>query len=885
MSDLPGGTLTFLFTDIEGSSARWERHHVAMRDALRRHDAIVRSTIEKHGGIVFEAAGDAFHAVFERAHDAAVAAHDVRTQLDAETWTAVDDLPVRIALHAGSANAAGGRYVGASIDAIKALVALCNGGQTVVSQSVAMLLASTLPTELSLTSIGSLQLEGERLTEIFQLDSAGKRTRFPAFRDPSQPATNLPRQFTSFVGRTTELAEMRSLLAESRVLTLCGPGGVGKSRTALALASEELQNWSDGVWFVPFAAIGDPGRLAEAAASALALGERHAKTACETLVEHLTKRRALLVFDNCEHVVEAASHLVSDIEHACPNVKIVATSREALRTPGERVYSLQPLAVNANFDRLPSIDSLEDSPAVALFLERARIVSQGVRYAAPERREIARLCMHLDGLPLAIELAAARSNVYPPSVLVDLIGRRFELLPPLAAGGTSPHRTLRGLVAWSYDLLSEQEQILFRRLAIFSGGWTVEAAEIVTSGSGLDSRDIFGLLANLFDKSLLQRPGDFGERFSFLETIRAYAVEMLEQSGELETMRRAHVEYFAMLTSHAEPSLRTSGQDVWLERLTIDADNVRTALDTGDANPALAKPAMLICANLARYWIILGSLREGSTRLRWALEHAEMEPKSLVRALTGAAIIALNQRMGEDFLSYAERARTAARDTDDAWTRAYAAVVYAAAMAYTMTSPETFAARDTAIREARRLAEGTADAWLYNHLDHAEIFCAETSGNFVIAAALEEIALEHAETSGDRILIISSSTYVAYRARSTNPMRSARLLQRASSMLAGSHVQGLALILECAVILAFEARLFELSANFMGAANANRLQSMSQGFRVDPDAHKTSLKRSLDGLRFGQLFREGSEWSFSKAVHALGELPDLLTQINRHVQD
>ncbi len=872
MRDLPSGTLTFLFTDVEGSSARWERNRTAMRDALRRHDAIVRRTLEAHAGIVLEAVGDAFHAVFERAEDAAACASDLRDTLDAEDWSAVDELPVRIALHAGSAVANEGRYAGAVVDAVKVLVALCHGGQTVVSQTVAMLLANTLPPELSLAPLGSLELDGERPTEIFQLEPRASPRRFPAFRDPSHPPTNLPRPFTSFIGRAAELAELRALLAESRVVTIVGPGGVGKTRTALALAADVRAGYPDGVFFISFASIEDAATLAEATTTALAIGERHARTAREALVDYFAKRRVLLVFDNCEHVVEAAADLVGRLERSCPNVTVIATSREALRTPGERAYALHPFAVPVLAGQLPSLEGLENSPAVALFLERARTVSQGMRYEAPERRAVAQLCVHLDGLPLAIELAAARSNVFPPSVMAELIERRFEVLPPLPAGGTSPHRTLHGLVAWSYDLLSEQEQMLFRRLAIFSGGWTIEQAETVASGNGLDGREIFGLLANLYDKSLITRPGDDDDRFAFLETIRAYALEVLENSSELSAARRAHVEYFALLTSHAEPSLRSSAQHEWIERLSADADNIRAALDATENDPALAAAGNVMCACLVRYWVIRGAFREGRARLARAVERTEFDPAMLVRALCGAAVIALNEIRGDDFLTFAERARIVADDVTDRWTIAYAAVILATARAYATASGASAAERekrDEAIADARRSAEETGDPWLLSHVSSAEIFKARSTGADDVASAREEEALANAERSGDRVLIAQNAVHVAYRLRTIDPARSLSLLERASRLLVSSHALILASCLECVVEIAFDARHFDDAARFMSAARGNRRAAGLPSYRLDPDAHRDALSEALGNGRFPECEREGEAWTFEGAVAAV----------------
>jgi predicted ATPase/class 3 adenylate cyclase len=609
---LPTGTITFLFTDIEGSTRLWEQHKAAMRSALARHDALVRHAIAAHDGVVFKTAGDGFHAAFARAPDALAAALESQRALYNEVWGPTGPLRVRMVLHTGVVEICDGEYVGIPLNRAARLMAIGYGGQTLVSQATAELVHDHLPPDVRLRDLGEHRLKDlTRPEQIFQLVAPDLPTDFPPLKTLAARPTNLPTQPTPLIGRDQEVATLRDRLrqVDGRLLTLTGPGGVGKTRLALQVAADMLDDFADGVFVVNLASVGDARLVASSIAQTLAIREAAGQPLIERVREALQERQLLLVLDNFEQVLDAAPQ-VADLLATCPRLKVLITSRAALRVRGERQIPVLPLALPDRIQRIDA-DAVAHVPAVTLFVERAQAVQPTFTLTAMNAPTVAEICQRLDGLPLAIELAAARITLFTPATLLARLENRLQLLIGGARDLPARQQTLRNTIDWSYNLLAAGEQTLFTRLAVFVGGWTEAAGDTVCNGEGDLPIDMLERLTALLGQSLVrQAEGVAGQpRFTMLETIREYAWERLETSGEVAILRHRHLAHYLALAEAAEPQLATSDQLVWLDRLAQDHDNLRAALAWAvDHEPALA---LRLGGALTDFWDTRGHHSEG----------------------------------------------------------------------------------------------------------------------------------------------------------------------------------------------------------------------------------------------------------------------------------
>jgi predicted ATPase/class 3 adenylate cyclase len=670
MATPPTGTVTFLFTDIEGSTRRWDAQPEAMRHALARHDAILRESIEQHGGYVFKTIGDAFCAAFAVAPDALQAALAAQHALHQEAWPEeTGALRVRMALHTGAAEVRDGDYFGPPLNRVARILSAGHGGQVTLSAIAQELVRDQLPAGVELWDLGEHRLKDLiRPERIYQLAAWGLPTDFPPLRTLDVRPHNLPLQATPFIGREREVAEARDRLLQpdTRLLTLIGPAGTGKTRLALQVAAECLDDMPDGVFFVALASISVPALVLPTVAAALGVKEVAGHPLAETLARQLRDRQVLLVLDNVEQLIAAAPS-IAGLLAACPSLKVLATSRTALHVYGEREYAVPPLTL-PDPRRLPPIDRLSQYSAVRLFIERAQDVVPDFAVTNETAPAVAEICARLDGLPLAIELAAARTRLLPPAALLGRLDRRLALLTGGARDLPARQQTLRGAIAWSYDLLAPQEQTLFQRLSVFAGGCTLEAAEAVC-GEGNGQRaasneegtgptlvvrcslpvardNVLDLLASLAEKSLLRRAeGPDGEpRVSLLETIREYALEQLEASGEGEQSRGAHARYFGALGEEAAPQLSGPHQALWLSRLEAEHDNLRAALRWSLGSGSDVETGVALAGRLAPFWEVRGHLSEGRRWLEQALAVAGAAPEPLrLRALSAAGGLARAQ--------------------------------------------------------------------------------------------------------------------------------------------------------------------------------------------------------------------------------------------------
>src|SRR5215210_2521886 len=542
MPSPPTGTVTFLFTDIEGSTRMWEKDPEAMGSTVARHDEVLRGAIEANEGHVFKTVGDAFCAAFPTAPDALEAAISAQRLLHAGGQDEESRLRVRMALHTGAAEERGGDYFGPPLNRVARLLSVGHGGQVLLSSPAQELVRDQLPTGADLRDLGEHRLKDLiRPERVFQLTAPVLPEDFPALRTLDARPNNLPVQPTPLVGREKEVGTVRErlLAPETRLLTLTGPGGTGKTRLALQVAAEALEDFEDGAFFVALAAIADPALVAPAIAGSLGVLDSGERPLIEGLKDHLRDRQPLLLLDNFEQVLEASS-LVGELLSSCPELKVLATSRISLRLYGEREYPVPPLAL-PDPGHLPPLERLTQYEAVRLFVERAQDAKPDFSVTNENAPAVAEICARLDGLPLAIELAAARAKILSPQAMLSRLSNRLKLLKGGARDLPERQQTLRGAIDWSHDLLEEDERTLFARLSVFVGGCTVESAEEVCDPEGDLLVEVLDGLASLVDKSLLRQREEKGSgapRFFMLGTIREYATEKLEERGKAEEVSR-----------------------------------------------------------------------------------------------------------------------------------------------------------------------------------------------------------------------------------------------------------------------------------------------------------------------------------------------------------
>jgi predicted ATPase/class 3 adenylate cyclase len=647
---LPTGTVTFLFTDIEGSTRLWQAFPAAMRETLSRHHALLQQAVNAHNGYVFQIVGDAICAAFRTAADGVAAALAAQHALARESWGETGPLRVRMALHTGSTEARAGAYrsgeyaSGLTLSRTSRLLSAGHGGQILLSHATEELVRDDVPSHISLRDLGERRLRDlVRAERIFQVVGPDLPSEFPPLKTLDAMPSNLPVQVTSFVGREREIREVTDLLGETRLLTLRGPGGTGKTRLSLQVAANLIETFVDGVWFVELAPLYDPALVPQAVASALSVREEAGHPLLDTLTEYLRARSVLLILDNCEHLVDACARLADTLLRSCPRLKVLASSREALRTAGEVTYRVPSLSL-PDARHLPPLERLTDYEGVRLLVERAGAVKPGFKLTDANAAAAVQICHRLDGIPLAIELAAARLKALSPREIAEHLDERFRLLTAGSRTVMPRHQTLRGLIDWSYELLSEAERSLLRHLSVFAGGWNLPAAEAVDV-------DALDLIDRLVDKSLVIADEEDGEtRYRLLETIRQYGLEKLREAGEEPIIRNRHRDVYLALAESAAPHLQGPDQATWFRRLETTHDNLRTALrwSLDDGN---IEASFRFGAALDLFWDTHGHITEGRQWLEQTVARAgELPAPTTARsrrahagALAAAAHMALRQ--------------------------------------------------------------------------------------------------------------------------------------------------------------------------------------------------------------------------------------------------
>ncbi len=576
---LPTGTITFLFTDIEGSTNLWEREPQAMKTALERHDTILRAAIAAHRGHLVKTTGDGYHAAFETAQDGLAAILEAQMALNQDPWEELHPqaILVRAALFTGEAALRAGDYYGTAVNRAARLMAIGHGGQVLLSAGTVDLIRDRLPQGVNLLDLGEHRLKDlVRPEHVYQLNHPSLPAEFPPLNSVDVIPNNLPIQVTSFIGRERELAEVQKILAANRLLTLTGPGGTGKTRLALQAAANLLPAYPQGVWLVEFASVNDPDMVLQTVAAIFQLREvRDGLPLQETIINYLRGKQLLLILDNCEHLIEACARLADHLLRTCPRLTLIASNREAFGIQGEMIYQVPSLSLpDADIQTAAELMQFE---AVQLFVERATAVKPRFQLTGQNAPSVARICQRLDGIPLALELAAARISVFTPEQIAARLDDRFRLLTGGSRTALPRQQTLRALIDWSYDLLSAPEQALLRSLSVFAGGWTFEAAEAVCAN--LDVLDLLPLLVN---KSLVGMTEQYGlARYGLLETIRQYTQDKLLDAGETQPARDHHLDYFVQLAEQASKEIFGAEALAWMDQVELEYDNIRAAFEWG----------------------------------------------------------------------------------------------------------------------------------------------------------------------------------------------------------------------------------------------------------------------------------------------------------------
>lgn len=687
MALLPTGTVTFLFTDIESSTSLLQQlGDVRYAQLLADHRRLLRAAFEAHGGHEVESTGDGFLIAFQTARDAVLAAVDAQRTVAAHPWPPGILVRVRMSLHTGEALRRDSGYVGLDVHRAARICEAGWGGQILLSWTTGSFVERNLPDGVSLRDLGEHRLKSlERPERIYQILHPELPGSFPPLRSLTTLSNNLPQQLTSFVGREREMTEVKRLLSGTRLLTLSGPGGSGKTRLAVQVAADVGEEYRDGVWFVELAPLSDPAHVAPAVASALGLREEPARqllggqeqtgrTFEDALLSYLQRKQLLLVLDNCEHVVSACALLVAALLRACPDLRILATSQEALGIPGEVLWAVPPLSP-PDPARLPPLRDLSLYPAVQLFMDRAAAAVRDFSLTLENAHAVAQVVHRLDGIPLAIELAASRVRVLSVEQIAARLDDRFRLLTGGSRISVPRHQTLRATMDWSYGLLTDAEQALLRRLSVFVGGWTLEDAEAVCADDEVEATAILDLLARLVDKSLvLVDERSDGARYRLLETVRQYSQEWLVESGENVGVRDRHRDWYVQLAERAEPELHGPTQAAWLQRLATEHDNLRAALKWS-LERQHAEAGLRLASALWWFWYVYGFFVEGRRWAEQALAGSAHTPTHLrAKVMQRAGLLCWAQGDYTAAVEFCDQSLALAREAGDDLTVVYALI-------------------------------------------------------------------------------------------------------------------------------------------------------------------------------------------------------------------
>lgn len=861
---------TFLFTDIEGSTRLWETQPEAMRLSLAWHDERLRRCVAAHRGRIVKTTGDGIHAVFDDALDAVQALAAVQQAMDEPTPAGALPLRIRAGAHCGESEARDGDFYGPVLNRAARLMGAAHGGQSLVSQGVADAVAGRLPGPLALQDLGLVRLRDLSSPErVHQVMHPALRAQFPPLRSLEATPNNLAQQLNSFVGREAEMADTRTLLRLHRLVTLVGMGGIGKSRLSVQLGAELMDDHPDGVWLVELAPVTDGARVPQALASVLGVKEEAGQAVTESLLAWVRDKRLLVILDNCEHVLHAAAALAKQLLQAAAGVKVLASSRDALQVAGEVTYPVPTLGVPAG-DEVDAA-TLSRHEAVRLFIDRATAAQAHFRLSDDNAAAVAEICRRLDGIPLALELAAARTRALAPQAIAARLHDRFRLLSTQDQTVLPRQRTLRALIDWSFDLLSPPERALFRRLAVFAGGFTLEAAEAVGSDDADGPLDVIDLLAQLVGKSLVvMEPG--GARYRMLETVRAYAQEKLEQAGDEADARRRHLGFYLALAEAARSRLLGSDQAATLLLLDAERENLLAAHAWCDRDAGCRDQGLQLVFVLKTYWHMRGLL---SLSYRLAVQalartHPEQRDFGRCRALCDAGQLCVFMGRHQEALGYLEESLAIAEELGDA-TRKAAALQPLGMVQVALGQRE----RARASYEASvRLAGQTGNRRLLMAATNALAQLSRADGDLVTAEALYARTLELAREQGDAessaITLLNRSMVAIMRGQhlQARPWL-AEVLGQASALGSRPVEQSL---LDVAAGLSAAHGEWQRCAALFGASEA---QGRASGIRRDVE-DQAFLQPWIDRARsalgdggFAQAEQEGAGWTTERRATAV----------------
>ena len=744
----PSGTIHLLFSDIGGSTQLAQRLGEKYVQVLERHQHILRDTLAKWNGREVSTHGDSFFSVFSRATDAISAAVEAQHALAEETWTDNVRLQVRMGIHTGEPMLVNQDYVGVDVHRAARICAAAYPGQVLLSNQTRVMVERQLPPNVALRELGKYRLKDLNEPEhLCQLVMAGLPSDFPPLKSLEVMPNNLPIQLTSFIGRENEIEEIRQLLTSARLITLTGAGGTGKTRLAIEVARTVGDQYPDGAWVVDFAVLPDPSLIWQSIASILAVREEPNRSLAQTQIDFLRSKKLLLLFDNCEHLIAACAQVVGTLLQACPKLQILATSREPLSIPGENQYYV-PTLTTPQVDTELFLEQLSRTEAVRVFIDRAIMVRPTFKLTKVNALAVAQICRRLDGIPLAIELAAARVKGISVEQMAERLDDRFSLLSTGNRTALQRHQTLRATIDWSYNLLSEKERILLSRLSVFAGGWTLESATEVCLIVQLEERDVLNLLLNLSDKSLVIIEEQEGQtRYRFLETIRQYASEKLTELGEERLVRNRHLDYFIHLAEEAERNYRGEKQLFWFRVMERERDNFRAALDYV-LHTDQVETSLRLVGTAFWLWFFQGPWSEGQIWVESALARAPD-----LRTKAGAKV-----RMALGLLQFAQSTYSAARtnlenslsiwqELGDRWWSAFVLGFLGLTQ-----RPRDQKAASYSFEESLRLARETGENWilafaLWNSGEN-ELYLKNLSD----AEAMLNQSLEIGQALGDRML-------------------------------------------------------------------------------------------------------------------------------------
>ncbi len=861
MSELPTGTVTFYFSDIEGSTRLIQQLGPDYPDALLAHHSIQREALARHNGHELRTEGDSFFIVFGSALDACEGAATVQRMLAQHGWPQGAHVRVRIGLHTGEAALVGNEYLGLEVHRAARIAAAAHGGQVLVSQTTRAIVEDALTDGMRLKDLGMHRLKDlARAERLYQLTIEGLPAEFPALRTIENAPNNLPTQLTSFIGRDDQVREAKALLARSRLVTLTGPGGTGKTRLSLQVAADSVDQFPDGVFFVPLGAVHDPELVPSAIAQALSVQTAGTRRPLDALLEYLHDKHTLLVLDNFEQLLPAAA-MTRTLLEGSPELRVLVSSRAVLRVYGEQEFPVPPLAVPDPKGSL-SPQAVARFEAVRLFIERAVAVKPDFQVTAENAPAIARICERVDGLPLAIELAAARVKLFSPQALLARLEKSLSVLGTGARDLPSRQQTLRGAIQWSCDLLEPTGRSLFEQFSVFARGASLEQAEAVC-----ESPDVLDGLDQLADQSLLRRLPELDEpRFLMLQTIKEFAFERLEEAGQAGAVRNRHLDAYITLVQQAQPYLFGPERGRWLDRLELDLDNLRAALEWAIAAGDAAR-ALTLGAGLWRFWQMRGHLHEGRARMKTvlAMPTATAFPRERLAALEAAGGLAYWQADMAEAQQYYDQCLELTR-TLESGTVALANALYNAAFPRAVDADVKAAvpmfAEALALFRAAGDDAGVARAlW---GMGNAYYFGRQFESAWPVLKESEALY----RTGDDRFGLawaLHTGGLVAFELGDVAHARRA-LTEAIGLFHAAGDVSGVVLELDSFSMLARHDRDFQRAARLLAASNGLQQASGTGLVRISrlPDDHERPMELTAEQAR--QAEAEGHAMSLDEAV-------------------